>query len=79
MLDEAWPGWDETLAADEVITVVIQVNGKLRDRLEVPVGAARDDVLSLARAAHDAGRFLEDKQIVKEVYVPGKLVNFVVR
>ncbi len=79
VLDEAWPAWDEALAADEVITVVIQVNGKLRDRLEVPVGAARDDVLSLARAAHNTGRFLEGKQVEKEVYVPGKLVNFVVR
>jgi leucyl-tRNA synthetase len=78
VIDAAWPTWDDTLAADEVATVVVQVNGKLRDRLEVPVGAARDDVLSLARAAHNTGRFLEGKQIVKEVYVPGKLVNFVV-
>jgi len=79
VLDEAWPGWDEALAADEVVTVVVQVNGKLRDRLEVPVDAARDDVLALARAAHNTVRFLEGKQVVKEVYVPGKLVNFVVR
>ena len=79
VLAEPWPGWDETLAADEVVTVVIQVNGKLRDRLEVPVGAASDDVLSLARAAHNTVRFLEGKQVVKEVYVPGRLVNFVVR
>ncbi len=79
VLDAPWPAWDEALAADEVVTVVVQVNGKLRDRLEVPVGAAPDDVLSLARAAHNTGRFLEGKQVVKEVYVPGKLVNFVVR
>ena len=79
MLDAAWPAWDEALAADEVVTVIVQVNGKLRDRLEVPVDAARDDVLSLARAAHNTGRFLEGKQVVKEVYVPGKLVNFVVK
>ena len=79
VLAESWPVWDESLAADEVVTVVIQVNGKLRDRLEVPVGAPSDDVLSLARAAHNTVRFLEGKQVVKEVYVPGKLVNFVVR
>jgi leucyl-tRNA synthetase len=78
VLDQAWPAWDEALAADEVVTVVVQVNGKLRDRLEVPVDAARDDVLALARAAHNTVRFLEGKQVVKEVYVPGKLVNFVV-
>ncbi len=79
VFEAPWPEWDERLAADEAVTVVIQVNGKLRDRLEVPVGAARDDVLSLARAAHNTVRFLEGKQVVKEVYVPGKLVNFVVR
>jgi leucyl-tRNA synthetase len=78
-LDAAWPVWDEALAADEVVTVIVQVNGKLRDRLEVAAGAARDDVLSQARAAHNTGRFLAGKQVVKEIYVPGKLVNFVVR
>jgi leucyl-tRNA synthetase len=79
VLDAPWPAWDEALAADEVVTIIVQVNGKLRDRLEAPVGAARDDVLALARAAHNTGRFLEGKQVVKEVFVPGKLVNFVVR
>jgi len=79
VLVAAWPGWDEALAADEVATIIVQVNGKLRDRLEVAVGAARDDVLSQARAAHNTGRFLAGKQVVKEIYVPGKLVNFVVR
>ena len=79
VLAAPWPAWDEALAADEVVTVVVQVNGKLRDRLEVPVDAARDDVLASARAAQNTRRFLEGKQIVKEIYVPGKLVNFVVR
>ena len=78
VLDAPWPAWDEELAADEVVTVVVQVNGKLRDRLEVPVDAEKDDVLALARAAENAARFLEGKQVVKEIYVPGKLVNFVV-
>jgi leucyl-tRNA synthetase len=67
------------LAADQVVTVVVQVNGKLRDRLEVPADAARDDVLASARAVKNTQRFLEGKQVVKEIYVPGKLVNFVVR
>jgi leucyl-tRNA synthetase len=79
VLDAPWPSWDEELAADEVVTVVVQVNGKLRERLRVPVDADEDDVLAQARAAENAARFLEGKQVVKEVYVPGKLVNFVVR
>jgi len=79
LLDAPWPGWDEDLAADEVVTVVVQVNGKLRDRLQVAVDAEKDAVLAEARAAANTVRFLEGKQVVKEVYVPGKLVNFVVR
>jgi leucyl-tRNA synthetase len=79
VLDQAWPAWDEGLAADEVVTVVVQVNGKLRDRLEVAVGAERGEVLAAARAMQNTGRFLEGKQVVKEIYVPGKLVNFVAR
>ena len=79
VLDAAWPAWDDELAADEVVTVVVQVNGKLRDRLAVPVDAEKDGVLARARAAENAARFLEGKQVVKEIYVPGKLVNFVVK
>ena len=79
VLDQPWPDWDPVLAADEVVTVVVQVNGKLRDRLEVAVGAAQEDVLAAARETQNARRFLEGKQVVKEIYVPGKLVNFVVR
>jgi leucyl-tRNA synthetase len=79
VLDAAWPGWDAELAADEVVTVVVQVNGKLRDRLRLPVDAEKDDVLAQAKAAANTARFFEDKQILKEIYVPGKLVNFVVK
>jgi leucyl-tRNA synthetase len=78
VLDASWPGWDPTLAADETCTVVVQVNGKLRDRLDVAVGAGQDEVLDLARAQANTQRFLQGKQIVKQIYVPGKLVNFVV-
>ena len=67
------------MAADDVVTVVVQVNGKLRDRLEVSVGATQDEILAAARAMPNTGRFLEGKQVVKEICVPGKLVNFVVR
>ena len=79
VLDAAWPEWDDELAADEVVTVVVQVNGKLRDRLSVPVDAEREAVFTAARAAGNTARFLDGKEVVKEVYVPGKLVNFVVR
>jgi leucyl-tRNA synthetase len=79
VVDARWPEWDDELAADEVVTVVVQVNGKLRDRLQVAVDAEEADVLSQARTAANTVRFLDGKQVVKEVYVRGKLVNFVVK
>jgi leucyl-tRNA synthetase len=79
VLDARWPTWDAALAADDTVTVVVQVNGKLRDKLAVAVGAEKDSVLAAARELPNAARFLAGKQIVKEIYVRGKLVNFVVR
>jgi len=79
VLTAAWPGWDDDLAADEVVTVVVQVNGKLRDRLSVPVGISREELLARARSAANTARHLDGREVVKEVVVPGKLVNFVVR
>jgi len=79
VIDARWPAWDEELAADEQVTVVVQVNGKLRDKLQVPVDVEKATVLAAAREAPNAARFLEGKDVVKEIYVPGKLVNFVVK
>ncbi len=79
VLDAEWPAWDEELAADEVVTVVVQVNGKVRDRLSVAVDADKDAVVAAARGGANTQRFLEGAQVLKEVYVPGKLVNFVVK
>ena len=79
VIDAPWPSWDEELAADEQMTVVVQVNGKLRDKLQVPVDVEQEAVLAAAREAPNAARFLDGKNVVKEIYVPGKLVNFVAR
>ena len=57
----------------------MQVNGKLRDRLPAPVAAGREELLKLARASEKALRYTEGKEVVKEIVVPGRLVNIVVR
>ena len=76
---QPWPTWDPEVAAEEMITLVVQVNGKVRDRLNVPVGI--DDETARSRALESEGvrRHTEGKQIVKVVIVPGRLVNVVVR
>ena len=76
---ESWPTYDDALTLDEVVTVVIQVNGKLRDRLEVPRGTEMQSVQEQALASKRVQPYVEGNQIVKVITVPDKLVNIVVR
>ncbi len=76
---QPWPEWDEAAAADEVITLVLQVNGKVRDRSTVPVGLDEAKATELALASPKIQRHMADKEVVKIVYVPDKLVNVVVK
>jgi leucyl-tRNA synthetase len=77
--EERWPTVDPTLLASDTVTLIVQVNGKLRDRIEAPAEAPEADLLALARASEKVQRHLDGKQVVKEIVVPGKLVNLVVR
>ena len=73
-----WPSWDPELATDETITVVIQVNGKKRDELQVARDTAKDELERLALASENAQRFIDGKEPKKVIVVPGRLVNIVV-
>jgi leucyl-tRNA synthetase len=77
--EEPWPKADPALLASDTVTLVVQVNGKLRDRIEVGVDTPEDELLARARASENVSRHLDGREIVKEVVVPGKLVNLVVR
>jgi leucyl-tRNA synthetase len=74
-----WPVADPALLASDTVTLVVQVNGKLRDRIEAPSEAPEAELLALARESEKVHRYLDGKEIVKEIVVPGKLVNLVVR
>lgn len=77
--DHPWPqAREELLVADE-ITIVFQVNGKLRGQAQFPKDAAKDEVIATAKADAKVQSFLDGKEIVKEIYVPGKLVNLAVK
>ena len=76
---QAWPQWDEQVAAEEMLTLVVQVNGKVRDRVEVPVGVDQETARALALQTEGVQRHSEGKEIVKVIVVPGRLVNVVVR
>ncbi len=76
---QAWPTWDETLAAEETITIVVQVNGKVRDRFEAPADISEEEAKVQALATPGAQKYLDGKQPLKVIYVPGRLVNIVVK
>ena len=77
--NQSWPECDEELAKEEEITLVIQVNGKLRDRVTVPVSKTEAEAKQMALDSQRVKAYLEGKESIKVVYVPGKLVNLVVR
>jgi leucyl-tRNA synthetase len=77
--NQPWPVWDLELARDEEITLVIQVNGKLRDRVTASASINEAEAKDIAQNTPRAKTYLEGREIVKLIYVPGKLVNIVVR
>ena len=77
--NQPWPEWNEELARDEEATLVVQVNGKLRDRITVPLSITEAEAKSLAMASQRVKAHLEGRELLKTIYVPGRLVNLVVR
>ena len=75
---ESWPEYQSDLVQEDTVTLSIQVNGTLRGTLTVPAGMQRDHVVTQAREVRGVQRHLEGKTIRKEVFVPGRIVNFVV-
>ena len=76
---QAWPAYDEAKCVDETIQIVVQINGKVRAKLEVPAEIGQAEALSAAKADARVQELLAGKTIVKEIYVKGKLVNLVVK
>ena len=77
--DVAWPTADERFLTHETVELAVQVNGKLRDRVTVDIDAEKTEVLAAVKALPGLQKYLENATIVKEIVVPGKLVNLVVR
>ena len=77
--DAPWPQADARFLTADTVELAVQVNGKVRDRVEVAKDAADADVLAAAKALPGVAKYLEGKELVKEVVVPGRLVNLVVK
>ena len=77
--DGEWPTYDEAKCIDETIEIVVQINGKIRAKLNVPADIEQADAVSLAKADEKVAAELDGKNIIKEIYVKGKLVNIVAK
>ena len=76
---QQWPAYDENNCKDETIEIVVQVNGKVRGKLSMPADVAKDAAVAAAKADEKICAAIGGKTILKEIYVPGKLVNLVVK
>ncbi len=74
-----WPAYDNEIAREELVTVVFQVNGKLRDKINVPAGTPEEKLKELALSSDKVKKYTKRSRIIKEIVVPGKLVNIVVK
>ncbi|MDC7244729.1 MAG: leucine--tRNA ligase [Sphaerochaetaceae bacterium] len=74
-----WPEYDESLTVDDVVQIVVQVNGKLRARFDAPKGSDKDSILAQAKEIDRIKELTEGKSVIKEIVIPDKLVNIVVK
>ena len=79
LIDHAWPKVDKSALVKDSLQIIVQVNGKLRSRIEVAASANKDEIEKAATGDENIKRFTDGKQVVKVIVVPGKLVNIVVK
>lgn len=77
--EQKWPEYDEAKCKDETIEIVVQVNGKIKTKLNIPVESEKNAVLDMAKADANVAKAIENMNIIKEIYVPNKIVNLVVK
>lgn len=75
----AWPTWNEAKTVDDVVEIALQINGKLRGTLAIAAKAGKEEAIAVARADERIATLIAGKTVVKEIFVPGKIVNLVVK
>ena len=76
---QTWPAYDESLLVEDQVVIPVQINGKVRASISTGADSSKEEILSLAKADENVLRYTTGKSIVKEIYVPGKIVNLVVK
>ena len=76
---ESWPTYDEKYLVKNTLNLAIQVNGKLRASIEVDKNISKEEVLKLSKNNENVSKFIANKEIIREIYVPNKIVNIVIK
>jgi len=76
---DSWPVYDDQYLVEDMVTVAVQVNGKVRDTITVPAASSQEEVEQRAHAQQKVQTYLDSKQIVKSIYIPGKILSIVVK
>ena len=79
IVDQQWPKYDEAKCVDETVEIAVQITGKVRARINIPADATQEHAIEAAKADPTIAGLLEGKNVVKEIYVPGRLVNIVAK
>jgi leucyl-tRNA synthetase len=79
LYESKWPEYDEAKTVENEITIAVQVNGKLRATLKVNKDISKDDLLKEAKNEENVSKYLVDKEIIKEIVIPGRIVNLVIK
>ena len=74
-----WPQWDEAKTVDQTVEVAVQINGKVRASLELPLNCPKEDAIAAAKADEKVAPYLDGKTVIKEICVPNKIINLVVK
>lgn len=75
----AWPEWDENKTVDSTVEVAVQINGKVRGTIQLPVNCPKDEAIAAAKADAKIAAVIEGKTVIKEISVPNKIINIVVK
>lgn len=79
VIEAAWPAFEEKFLVESTCRIAVQVNGKLRGEIEIPLDTAEAEVIDLAKKEERVAKYLAEGQVVKQIYIKGKLVSFVVK
>ena len=76
---ESWPTYDESKTADDSVEIALQINGKLKGTIMLPVNCPKDEAIAMAKADERISSAIEGKTVIKEIAVPNKIINIVVK